>query len=141
MMYRYLTLDGPIVRLSDLVTIPLDPLNSDYQAVLAWCKEGNTIEPPLPPSPEELQATVTQAVQKRLDTFVATRGYDNVDSAAKYVTSKNPKYAAEGQYAVDACTDTWDCCYSILGAVQAGLRPLPTLEEVLAELPVLKWPL
>ena len=34
-----------IERLSDHAMIPLDPDNKDYQAYLAWCKEGNT---PLP---------------------------------------------------------------------------------------------
>jgi hypothetical protein len=34
-----------IIRLSDMAIIPIAPDNTDYQAYLAWCKEGNT---PLP---------------------------------------------------------------------------------------------
>jgi len=34
-----------VQRLSDLAFIPFDPDNSDYQAFLRWCDEGNT---PLP---------------------------------------------------------------------------------------------
>ncbi len=34
-----------IVRLSDSAFIPFDPANTDYQAFLRWCEEGNT---PLP---------------------------------------------------------------------------------------------
>lgn len=34
-----------IKRLSDAMTIPLNPDNTDYQAYLRWCEEGNT---PLP---------------------------------------------------------------------------------------------
>lgn len=140
MMYRYLTLDGPIVRLSDLATIPLDPLNSDYQTVLAWCDEGNTIEPPLPPSPEELEASTAGAVQRILDDFAKTRIYDDIKSATGYAGDEDPQFNLEGTYCKLMRSRYWRICYTILGQVQAGLRPLPTLEEVLKELPPLVWP-
>jgi hypothetical protein len=34
-----------VLRIADNATIPFDPANTDYQAYLAWCAEGNT---PLP---------------------------------------------------------------------------------------------
>ena len=49
-MYKLspLSLNGKqefVQRLSDFANIPFDPANTDYQAYLAWCAEGNT---PLP---------------------------------------------------------------------------------------------
>ena len=31
-----------VKRLSDNAFIPFDPANTDYQAFLRWCEEGNT---------------------------------------------------------------------------------------------------
>ena len=96
-------------------------------------------EPPQP-SPEERQKMFTDAIQKRLDDFAKTRGYDGILSAATYATSAISQFRAEGQYCVEARDATWIKGYEILGAVLAGERPMPTIEEVFAELPALEWP-
>ena len=44
------------------------------------------------------------------------------------------------RYAVEARDSTWAKCYEILAAVEAGSRPMLTLDELLTELPVLTWP-
>lgn len=80
------------------------------------------------------------AIQKRLDDFAHTRNYDGILSAATYATSTAPKFAAEGQYAVEARDATWAKGYEILAAVEAGQRSAPTLDELAAELPALAWP-
>jgi hypothetical protein len=43
--------ENGVIRLSDNAFIPFDPTNTDYQAFLRWCEEGNT---PLPA--DEVQA-------------------------------------------------------------------------------------
>lgn len=93
-----------------------------------------------PPTAEQIIAQYTGAVQQHLDTFARTRNYDNILSAATYATCQVPKFKAEGQYAVVARDATWAKCYEVLVAVEAGSRPMPTLDELLAELPVLAWP-
>lgn len=87
-----------------------------------------------------LQDAVVASVQQRLDAFAATRGYDGVLSACTYSTSLVPKFRAEGQYAVESRDRHWARCYEILGAVLAGQRAAPTIEEVMAEMPELVWP-
>lgn len=86
------------------------------------------------------QQQVVQEAQLRLDSFFRQRGYDGVLSCATYATSTVPKFAAEGQYAVDARDATWSKLYQIMADVEAGTRTVPTLEVILAELPVLAWP-
>lgn len=89
---------------------------------------------------DRLMVEYTAAVQEHLDTFARTRNYDNILSACTYATSTVPKFAAEGQYAVSARDATWAKCYEIMAQVEAGERPMPTLDELVAELPVLQWP-
>lgn len=95
---------------------------------------------PPPPTVEEQQAAFTTAIQLHLDSFAQTRNYDGIMSAATYATSSVQKFKAEGQYAVDARDSTWNKAYKILDDVLSGARPMPTIEEVIAELPSLAWP-
>lgn len=130
----------------DAVEITAD----EHQALLEGQSQGKLIQAdasghpvlvdPPPPTPEQIIAQYTDGVQQRLDTFARTRNYDGILSAATYATSVMPKFKAEGQYAVEARDATWAKCYEILAAVEAGSRPMPTLDELLAELPVLTWP-
>ncbi len=93
-----------------------------------------------PPTPERILASFTAAIQRHLDAFAQTRNYDGILSAATYATSTVPKFAAEGQYAVEARDATWARAYEILAQVESGSRPMPSIEEVVAELPSLTWP-
>lgn len=103
-------------------------------------KEAVVLQAPPPPTVAEVIATYTAAIQKRLDDFARTRNYDGILSAATYATSTVPKFATEGQYAVEARDTTWAKGYEILAAVEAGQRAAPTPDELAAELPALAWP-
>lgn len=95
---------------------------------------------PDPPTADQITSDYSSRIDARLLAFVKTRGYDSVDSTVKYAGCKDPQFSAEGTYMRDAVADTWRTCYNILGAVQAGLRPIPTWEQLELELPPLVWP-
>lgn len=80
------------------------------------------------------------AVQDYMDEVAAERNYDSMLSAATYATSKNGRYGFEGKACVDWRDAVWDACYAILADVEAGNRTPPTVEELLAELPAMEWP-
>lgn len=88
-----------------------------------------------------IKADIIQQTQTRLDQFAQTRGYDNILSATTYATSQNPRFAQEGQYAVQQRDATWTKLLEILAEVETGIRPLPTgYLDIEAELPTLTWP-
>lgn len=92
--------------------------------------------------PTPLQQRVVDGAQKRLDDFARTRNYDGILSACTYATSNVPKFASEGQYAVEVRDSTWKKLYEILDEVQSGKRPIPTgFADIEPELPTLEWPL
>lgn len=90
-------------------------------------------------SPEWVQKEVTLRVQNMLDTFARTRGYDSIISAASYTASAVPQFAAEAARCVALRDQVWAACYAIMGEVKAGTRILPTVEQIIAELPALTW--
>ena len=129
--------------------------------VAAWCNENNAYVAELEkegevrrfqivavpePTKEELEArlqvTMTDAVQSALDNFAKTRGYDGIMSACSYSNSTDAQFKLEADYCIQLRDTTWRMGYAILAEVKAGTRLIPSVEELIAELPVgsAKWP-
>lgn len=114
---------------------------AQYESLIAEVEATYVPPEPEPMTPEKLQELVVQATQAHLDNFARTRNYDGILSACTYADSSVPKFAAEGQYAVQARDATWAALYVLLAEVQAGARPAPaSFDDVQPLLPVLEWP-
>lgn len=125
--------------------------NQEYADIAVWCNANNaTIEdkgdyyevveiPIHVPTAEEIQAQLTSAVHAYMDSAAQTRGYDNIHTACSYSNSTDHVFAAEGQACLQWRDMVWRKCYNILAEVQAGSRDIPTVEELIAELPTLVW--
>lgn len=114
-------------------TLYAQALNGDFGAIAPYAAP--------PPTNDEVIASLTAQIQKRLDDFAKTRNYDGILSACTYATSTVPKFAAEGQYCVQVRDATWAAGYALMDEVLAGSRPVPaSIADIESELPALAWP-
>jgi hypothetical protein len=75
-----------------------------------------------------------------MDTVVQGRGYTSMIYAVSYYNSTKPRFKAEAEAAVKFRDDVWEKCIEVLSAVEAGEREIPSVEELIAELPLIEWP-
>lgn len=126
--------------------------NQEYADLACWCNaNGCTIEeheeyyecvaiPPHVPTEEEIQKMLTDGVQSYMDTKVRERNYDNVHTCVgTYLYSPIDKFRIEAEHVKDWVSYVWEKCYEMLAEVKAGKREIPSLEEVINELPILDW--
>lgn len=114
----------------------------DETVQVGWSYAGDVFSPPVVPelTPEDLQEEIIESIQAHLDAFAKTRNYDSSFAAATYASSTNEKFRIEGQYFVEARDAIWLTCYRILDDVYSGQRPMPSTDDIIAELPPLAWP-
>lgn len=93
-----------------------------------------------PETAEEIQKRLTDGVQNWMDAKVQERNYDNVHTCVgTYLYSPIEKFRLEAEAVRDWVSYVWAKCYEILAQVKNGEREIPTLEEVINELPILDW--
>jgi hypothetical protein len=143
-MIKYYGIIGQSLCMVDETDAPQTPddyieMQGERPSSAHIAQEGGTWTLPAP-TPEEIQAELTAAVQAYLDNKVKERGYDNILSACSYASSTDAAFAAEGQACAAWRDSVWRKCYEILDAVTVGERDIPTADAFIAELPALVWP-
>lgn len=92
-------------------------------------------------TPAGAEFYITQAVKGHLDFVVfSQRQYDNIVSCISYETDPNTQWANEAAAAKAWRSSVWAKVIEIQQQVASGQRPIPTPNEVIAELPVIQWP-
>ena len=93
--------------------------------------------PPLTPEQLLQQASleINNAIQNHLDSKAQEFRYDNMMSARSYTGYTNP-FQAEAQELAVWASECWVTAGQIEADVLSGTRPMPTADEVLAELPI-----
>ena len=80
------------------------------------------------------------AIQSHVDAMAKGRGYADGAGLAGYSTSTIPTWAAEAQAFIAWRDQVWIYAYTELAKVQGGQRGVPTIEEMITELPPITWP-
>ncbi|MGF7005786.1 hypothetical protein [Aminobacter sp. BE322] len=91
------------------------------------------------PEPTPNADDYKKAIVALLDAKARERRYDNAVSISTYVNSTNPQWVAEASVFVAWRDEVWAYAYAELDKVTNGLRPQPTVEDFLAELPSIGW--
>lgn len=111
---------------------------SNGKRIVADANGRLVLADPPAPTPEQVIASITAAVQAHMDAAARDAGYDDVKSAVTYADEPAvPRFQEEGRAFRAWRSLVWAKCYELLDAVQAGTRPPMTAEQVIAELPVL----
>lgn len=134
---------------------PIDA--SDYRETAIWCDGNNATikdrgdyyevvalpEPPMPTA-QDIINEYDNAIEQWLDSTVQQRNYKNVESCISYVGDANPKYAREAEAVKAWRSAVYTEAENIL-AIYLGSNAyldnasMPTIEQVIAELPQLDW--
>lgn len=86
-----------------------------------------------------MKSAVEAEIQNRLDSWAQERQYRHCDALCSYSTSAHPTFGPEGRRGVEMRDAIWDAAYAIMADVASGARALPSMAEILAELPPLTW--
>lgn len=93
------------------------------------------------PASEPTITDYENAIQNLVDSTARERQFRDGVTLASYIGSTKPKWAAEAQAFVAWRDNVWSYAYGELAKVQAGQRPQPTVEQFLAEIAPIAWPL
>lgn len=104
-----------------------------HDAVVATQVQIDAIRNP-PPTLAQTIASFETSIQAELDIDAQAKGYDNILSACAYAGAPNP-FQIEAQRYVTRRGNAWAYCYSELAKVQAGTRVMPTILQIISELP------
>lgn len=91
----------------------------------------------VPETPEQIIARLEGALDRYIDEQANLYRYESIRTMVTYVGDPNPKFDAEGQGALAFRSQCYTLGIMIISEVQQG-RPVPTEEELIAEMPTLE---
>lgn len=110
--------------------IPVDGLSVGVGDIY----DGASFSKPLPPPPTVKE--MEDAVQAHLDATASKAGYDNIYTACTYAEEGAvTKFQMEGQQLRTWRSLVWEYCHIVLKDVQDKKREVPSISQLIDELP------
>lgn len=81
----------------------------------------------------------TRAIEDHIEATAQAKSYSSAVSCASYVADPNPVWAAEAQAFIAWRSAVWTRVFELLAEVQMGKRAVPTIAQLIAELPEMEW--
>lgn len=85
------------------------------------------------------QSIFRAAIQAHIDATAQFRNYSDGNSLAGYVNSTITAWSSEATAFVAWRDAVWIYSYAELDKALSGERPIPAVEEFIAELPLINW--
>lgn len=130
-MTLYITPDNKLHDDADGFALSLSSWPQD--AALATQEQIDAIQTP-PKTLKQVSQEFENGIQAYLDAEAQSKGYDNILSACTYAYPNNP-FQAEAESFVVWRSNVWAYCYGELDKVTTGSRTMPTIEQIIRELP------
>lgn len=100
------------------------------------------VAPPPPPAPPlPIVNDYEEAIQSDVDQAARGRQFRGGVTLASYVSSTIRQWSFETQAFIAWRDVVWAYAYQELAKVMAGEREQPTIEQIVAELPAIIWPI
>lgn len=104
-----------------------------------WVVYEPVVAPPQEPTEDEIQAALTQALNRHLDSVAGQRRYDSRFTCMLRAGFAGP-FQAEG-LAFAAFADECNMVgYTMMKRAKAGEIAIPTEAQLIAEMPTIQWP-
>lgn len=97
------------------------------------------IPEPSEPTVEEKLKALEHGVEAYIDSVVRLRGYNNIYTCISHMSSKIAQKAKDAEVASDWRDQVWVTCNELVAEYMGGQIGELTLEQVIAELPVIQW--
>lgn len=125
--------------------------DDEHSALLDGQSSGKEIKPdsngrpyladPPPPTQDQQIRVYEKAVQLHMDSAAKAHGYDNIATAVSYADEPAvSKFQREGKAFREWRSFVWAHCYDQLAKYNAGEIEKPTVDQLVAGLPVLVIP-
>lgn len=144
MIFTYARIAGTSdIRRSDGLQIQCLDGICQYEEYKAWIAVGNSPSPAPQPTQQEQFSAIERAFDQHIDAVAEARGYGRVGvrpsaSCIGFAGFPNQWQAEAIKFAQWSST----CCALMIQGQQdviSGVRPMPTPEQAIAELPVMVW--